>query len=332
MNKFLIYGILMISILYGVTMQQFRHYDHTDPRGVEDSLSYLKMALGDYNVTVTHKYRFIIPGLVRATQKTLGVEANVKNFQTIYYFWNFGVGLLALLFLFLFLRELGFEEVYCLVGTFLLSSSRIFILSIGTPLVDSLYFFGISFISYMTISHRYKTLMFSLPIIVCFKESILPFFAIPVIEMFIRKEKKSLVLFITATLVSLVFLMLVRGLIVGEGVAGASGTFIGVIIHFLGYIPGVLKYLFSFKGVHDLSNGLLLSYLLVGYGIFLTIKKKATISIPACIWIQLPITSLFVLMGFIGNSGRHFFGAFPLFIALSLITIRHSVGFAKKSA
>jgi len=53
--------IIIFGFNYGVSFQQFLHYDWNSPRGLSDSSSYLAMSNGDYTISSGHRYRFIIP-------------------------------------------------------------------------------------------------------------------------------------------------------------------------------------------------------------------------------------------------------------------------------
>ncbi len=55
--------IIILGFNYGVSFQQFLHYDWNNPRGLSDSTSYLAMSNGDYTISSGHRYRVIIPFL-----------------------------------------------------------------------------------------------------------------------------------------------------------------------------------------------------------------------------------------------------------------------------
>ena len=72
----MILGILAASI-YGTTYQQFRYFDLSDPRGANDSVSYIRMSHGDYQVTPVHRYRFMAPALAGALRPL--IQTSVRD-------------------------------------------------------------------------------------------------------------------------------------------------------------------------------------------------------------------------------------------------------------
>ncbi len=90
--------IIILGFNYGVSFQQFLHYDWNNPRGLSDSTSYLAMSNGDYTISSGHRYRVIIPFLANIVRNLVqplippeqlhwfgGVDA--FSFYIINYFW-----------------------------------------------------------------------------------------------------------------------------------------------------------------------------------------------------------------------------------------------------
>ena len=63
--KFIFLLFFVISFTYGTTFQQFRLFDIDNvPPGLTDTLNYVEMSKGNYDIAAHHRYRFIIPSTV----------------------------------------------------------------------------------------------------------------------------------------------------------------------------------------------------------------------------------------------------------------------------
>ena len=178
--------IIIFGFNYGVSFQQFLHYDWNSPRGLSDSSSYLAMSNGDYTVSSGHRYRFIIPLLANFVRNLVqplipsgqldwfgGIDA--FSFYIVNYFFTSVTGL----FLYLFLVQLKFDTKLSLLGVFIFLGSRITILTTSAPIVDSLYFLSIIIIVYFCITKNTNILSILTPILILAKETIIPFLFIP---------------------------------------------------------------------------------------------------------------------------------------------------------
>jgi len=178
--------IIILGFNYGVSFQQFLHYDWNNPRGLSDSTSYLAMSNGDYTVSSGHRYRVIIPFLANIVRNMVqplipseqlhwfgGVDA--FSFYIINYFFSSLTGL----FLYLFLIRLKFEPQLSLLGVLIFLGSRITILATGAPIVDSLYFLSIIIIVYFCLTQNTTALAILTPILILSKETIIPFLFLP---------------------------------------------------------------------------------------------------------------------------------------------------------
>ena len=178
--------IIILGFNYGVSFQQFLHYDWNNPRGLSDSTSYLAMSNGDYTISSGHRYRVIIPFLANIVRNLVqplipseqlhwfgGVDA--FSFYIINYFFSSLTGL----FLYLFLVRLKFEPQLSLLGVFIFLGSRITILATGAPIVDSLYFLSIIIIVYFCLTQNTTMLAILTPILILSKETIIPFLFLP---------------------------------------------------------------------------------------------------------------------------------------------------------
>ena len=178
--------IIILGFNYGVSFQQFLHYDWNNPRGLSDSTSYLAMSNGDYTISSGHRYRVIIAFLANIVRNLVqplmpfdqlhwfgGVDA--FSFYIINYFFSSLTGL----FLYLFLVRLKFDPQLSLLGVFIFLGSRITILTTGAPIVDSLYFLSIIIIVYFCLTQNTTTLAILTPILILSKETIIPFLFLP---------------------------------------------------------------------------------------------------------------------------------------------------------
>ena len=185
-----------VSLLYGVSYQQFRHLDLQDPRGLNDIKSYISMSKGNYDdVTTIHKYRFIIPSLVYLISKVFNFTSD-NSIGVVFYFINFLICLLLAIIFFYFLLELGFHEVEALLGMCFVISNRMIVIFSSTPLVDSLYYFGVLLICFFLVKKQYALLLILFPFIILFKETVIPFLILPLFDRDFRKKKNNLIFFV----------------------------------------------------------------------------------------------------------------------------------------
>ena len=186
--------LFILGIAYGTTYQQFRHFDFHDPRGADDSRSYVSMAQGNQNVFLYHKYRFIIPSCVKALSSIFS-KNDTNSIILFFYITNFTISCLTAFVLCLYLERLGFSYIKALIGVTIFLSSRILILATGTPLVDSIYFLSIVLIVYLMVSEHFLVLLLLYPFFIFTKETIIPFMFLPLLLKNFY-TKKNLILFI----------------------------------------------------------------------------------------------------------------------------------------
>jgi uncharacterized membrane protein len=123
------------GMLYGASCQQYRHFDITDPRGTNDSISYINISYGNYNVDIVHKYRFIIPLMARYIRIALRdfIDDKYELDKLSFYIVNFFYSLASSFFLFELLRCIGFGVLLSVIGVSVFISSRITALVTGLP-------------------------------------------------------------------------------------------------------------------------------------------------------------------------------------------------------
>ena len=194
-----IISFILASVLYGVTFEHYKNYSKNNTkliggdRGIYYNLSKefysddYKIAVGDSN---HRQYRLVIPIIVKYTTK-FSLYLNEKAFIIfkfklfdnsfdirlfIFYLINFIFSFLTLLLIYNFLYRLNFNEAYCLIGSLLFVSSRVITYTVGSPLIDSAFYLGMSLVFILIISKTsLKFFIFSITFALFSKEVILPF-------------------------------------------------------------------------------------------------------------------------------------------------------------
>ncbi|MCJ7771762.1 MAG: hypothetical protein MUP22_01365, partial [Desulfobacterales bacterium] len=118
--------LFIIALTYGVSVEALRNFDPHHPRfPASDAGSYLKLAQGQYDVLITHRYRVIIPylsgHLSNILPKTSGLFSGpeideVLRLKRSFYIVNFMFVVLTAYMLLLFLQTVGFDTAWAHVG------------------------------------------------------------------------------------------------------------------------------------------------------------------------------------------------------------------------
>ena len=317
--------IIILGFNYGVSFQQFLHYDWANPRGLSDSSSYLAMSNGDYTISSGHRYRVIIPFLASLVRDVVqpfvpseqlhwlgGVDA--LSFYIVNYFFASLTGL----FLYLFLIQLKFDPKLSLLGVFIFLGSRISILSTGAPIVDSLYFLSIILIVYFCLTRKTIILTVLTPILILTKETIVPFLFLP---FFIKQINRKL--FGVSLLVSFILFFWVRNTISywsSNIVESSDPIFYVLINHIKAGWGNITQTYFSVGGWHGIFLTYSIFWIFAAYGAWLSFKKLNTFyQIPHFLLFIIPITFGFTILS--SNVGRMLLGSFPIVIPYTLIGI-----------
>jgi hypothetical protein len=317
--------LVIVTVLYGATYQQFRHFNVADPRGADDALSYIEMSHGNYNVSSVHRYRPIVPFMASLVRKALHpLIVNDEELDKLsFYIVNFVIATGAALLLFGVLRRLGFDWQLSLLGTLFFLTSRITVLCVGTPLVDSLYFFAIAAIVYLMLSEKVVLLACICPLLVLSKETTIPFLLLPFAMRSMRNWKM-----VSSVLLSLSIFFAARHIIQREALAPQPPPLVAIIAEQLrSVVLPSLRRLSSPAGIHDLFNGFAFLALLAPLGLLVD-RRYRKYKIPDCLLLIIPIAFGFGLIS--GNMGRMFFAAYVPMIAYSLVLIEHSLGRASR--
>jgi len=304
--------ILYISVLYGSSYNQFHHFNVNDTRGLSDTRSYLEMANGNYNVNQVHKYRFIIPGMVYCVKNIFKIS-NDHNIL-LFYIFNFIITIISAILLNLFLLKNGASALGALLGGVLFLTNRV-IADAQLPLVDSLYFLGIILVVYLLSVEKYRTIIYILPLLALFKETLL---LIPFL-LFFRNDSlkmREFFYFTISFLLALALLISTRQYIdtlpSTNTAPHANKTFIDIVLMHFSFIKMHLLAIFSFRGANDVASAFGLLYVFL-VPILLQIRKKI-LEIDGYLWGLLFLAVLFMILS--GNAGRMLFTAYPLIYLL----------------
>ncbi len=322
--KFLFVIALLASFAYSTTYQQYRFFGVSNPQGINDSYSYLKMSNGDYGVNNHHRYRFVIPetvSLIKPLLKKVNIDSNEID-KLSFYIVNFTIIVISAYLLYSLIIELGLPFLAGIIGAFIFLSSRVSIISAATPLVDSLALFACIFVTYISTLKKSLLMVFSLPIIALTKDTSFLLMFIPLIS----KEFRTSFYYISLSFsFSLVFFSryiidnLESALLFDGNVGNTSLIYLNLVISHLKNMGNNFSYLFSLTGLHDIQNGysLILVFAILGY---LINRKEKNITLSKEMLILIPIALFLSILS--GNLGRIFFTfSFPTVIPLAVTFI-----------
>ena len=317
--------IIILGFNYGVSFQQFLHYDWADPRGLSDSSSYLAMSNGDYAISSGHRYRVIIPfltSLVRDLVQPLVPPEQLHWFGGVdafsFYIVNYFFTSLTGLFLYCFLAQLKFDSKLSLLGVFIFLGSRITVLTTGAPIVDSLYFLSIIIIVYFCLTKNTTALTILTPILILTKETIIPFLFLP---FFVKQINRKL--FGISVLVSFAIFFWARDTISSwsPNIIERSDPIFDVFKnHLISGFGNIAHTYFSVGGWHGIFSTFSIFWIVAAFGAWLSFKKLNTFyQIPRFLLFIIPITFGFTILS--SNVGRMLLSSFPIVIPYTLIGI-----------
>lgn len=317
--------IIILGFNYGVSFQQFLHYDWADPRGLSDSSSYLAMSNGDYAIPANHRYRVIIPFLTSLVRdlvqplvppEQLHWLGGVDTFS--FYIVNYFFTSLTGLFLYCFLAQLKFDSKLSLLGVFIFLGSRITVLTTGAPLVDSLYFLSIIIIIYFCLTKNTTALTILTPILILTKETIIPFLFLP---FFVKQINRKF--FGVSVLASFAIFFWARDTISSWSpniIERSDPIFDVVENHLATGFENIAHTYFSVGGWHGIFSTFSIFWIVAAFGAWLSFKKLNTFyQIPRFLLFIIPITFGFTILS--SNAGRMLLSSFPIVIPYTLIGI-----------
>jgi hypothetical protein len=320
--KMLLVVFVILGFNYGVSFQQFLHFDWTDPRGLGDSLSYLAMSNGDADIASIHRYRIIIPFLADLVRDVIRPLISPDHLHAIdalsFYIVNYFITSLAGFFLYLFLIELKFKPERSLLGVFIFFGSRITILSTGGPMVDSLYYLAIIVIVYFCLTQRSLLLCLLTPLLILTKETTVPFLFLPLLVKTVNRK-----LILVSLTVSFAILFWVRSIVsaaLPNAVNSEDSILVTIGNHLSFGLENLSQSYFSFAGWHNLFSPFSVFWVIAFAGAWIEIKKIDTYyEIPRFLLWIIPIAFGFSILS--SNTGRMLFSLFPLVIPYALIAI-----------
>ncbi len=320
--KTLLVVFIILGFNYGVSFQQFLHFDWTDPKGLSDSASYLAMSNGESDVASIHRYRIIIPFLADVVRDVIQPLLPAEKLHAVdalsFYLVNYLITSLAGLVLYLFLLELKFKPERALLGVFIFLGSRITILSTGGPVVDSLYYLAIIVIVYFCLTQR--SMLFSLlaPVLILTKETTVPFLFLP---LFVKEMNRKLILLSLS--VSFVILFWMRNAITTAlpNIVKSDDPILTTIAnHLFSGLDNLAQSYFTLTGWHDLFSPFTVFWLIAFFGAWLEFGKIETYyQIPRFLLWTIPIAFGFTVLS--SNAGRMLHSLFPVVIPYALIGI-----------
>ena len=321
-SKMILVVFVILGFNYGVSFQQFLHFDWADPRGLGDSLSYLAMSNGDSDIASIHRYRIIIPFLVDLVRDVIRPLVSYDQLHAIdalsFYIVNYFITSLAGLFLYLFLLELKFKPERSLMGVLIFLGSRITVLSTGAPMVDSLYHLAIIVIVYFCLTQRSLLLCLLTPLLILTKETTVPFLFLP---FFLKTINRKLILLSLS--VSFAILFWVRSLVTAalpNVIKSEDSIFVTITSHLASGLENLSQSYFSLAGWHDLFSPFSVFWVIALFGAWIEIKKIDTYyEIPRFLFWIIPIAFGFTALS--SNAGHMLHSLFPLVIPYALIAI-----------
>jgi hypothetical protein len=313
----------LLTVLYGASYQQFRHFHLNDPRGLYDTRDYLAMARGDLcQVPETRRYRLITPMLAAAVNRAVsGLNPRRSDpLQVSFYLVNAAAVAGAALLFYLFLTRLGFNSYLALLGATLFLTSRVTVTAAGTPMADAVYLLAIAVIVYLTESDRLIMLALLNPLLALTKEPILPIMLLPLF-----KRSRTAVLAVSLV-VSLAVAWeardYVQSLCPPERAGGAAGGLGEVVSRHVARGINGLEHLRPLRTLADLQHGFSLVLALAVIGGIVN-RKSAHHLIPSELLLLAPLALGYAVLS--GNAGRMFFTAYPVVIPYALIAIEHAI-------
>jgi len=315
-------------VLYGATYQQFRHFDLSDPRGADDAVGYIKMSHGSPSVSPTQQHRLLIPYMASLVHNMLQpLVANKEELDKLsFYVVNFIISTGTALLLFGILTRLGFVWQLSMLGTIFFLTSRITVLSVGTPLVDSLYFFAIGLIIHLMLYEKVVLLACLCPMLVLFKETIIPFLFLPFAVRSMRSWKM-----VFSVIFSLCVFVIFKHIVQQESGETQFASLFTIVMQYAWFntLPS-LRRLCTLAGIHDFFNGFAFLAALAPFGLLVN-RRYHKYKIPGFLLLPIPIAFALGLMNgkmegltlIHGNLGRMFFAAYVPLIVYSLILIEY---------
>ncbi len=332
---FALITLLIASILYGTTYQQFRHFDLEDPRGISDIYGYIEMAQGNFSVDPPHRYRPIIPWIAGTISSAIDPPeaTQISADRLSFYIVNYLLIVASAVFLFYFLLNVTGSAFLSFVGLMIFLGSRQTIIAGATPVIDSYYICSIAAFAWLVAARRVVWLAMTLPVMAWSKETMIPLLFLPLVARDFRRWEYFLGLAIALagvwgirTLVDTIYAEDVArfqanysdNLKSAFGLDERSGVYNFFEVAWNG-LHALWPNITSLRWWHTILNGFALALPLSVVGLVIYLRRKET-GIPLPILMLLPVAVVYQLVNDAG--GRMLFTAFPAIIALALVAVR----------
>ncbi|HRT05560.1 MAG TPA: hypothetical protein P5204_07675 [Kiritimatiellia bacterium] len=177
--------ILLFGIwLCGLSFDQLRLFN-LDDFPAHDGHSYMAMSRGNYDVTPHHKYRVVVPGMVRLLRMGLPapVAAAPNADKALFYAVNLTLGGLMLAVSRRFLLASGASSVSALVVALVLGGCRFVLQATAQPMIDMGFYLALAALAYFLATKQWVALCLWMPLMALSKEVIYPLLVLPVFLM-----------------------------------------------------------------------------------------------------------------------------------------------------
>jgi len=260
--KYVVIFCLAFSQLIGASFLLSRHYAD---EFIYDAHSYLQMSQGNYDVTITHRYRFIVPvaaGVVASVFDKVGGYIWKKERPKL---WSERLGFLlvntfvmslAATVLYMFLESFGLSFIACFLGILPFLTSFHSIYDSSLPGTDSLYLLSIVWFFWALKSESFIALFLSSVLGILAKEAFLMFLPLLFFTKNISLLKKLII--VAATIATYIVVRIVINSFVPQsnieqGISNAISTIEAVSVS--------LARIFSVQGVLEAVSVFTLFYI-----------------------------------------------------------------------
>lgn len=312
-------ALFIASVLYGVSYQQYHFFD-IENDALSDSISYVRMANGHFDVADAHRNRPLIPFLASQADRVTGHKSDRPDrpseaLRLGFYAVNFTFMFFAAFFLFLILAKLGFATPWCYIGVTMFLTSRVAVYSTGAPLVDSAFFFAVVVVVYLMLEEQFLLLACLAPVLALTKETVLPFLFLPILFRFRWWTVVSFLLSVLAFYLMISY----TGSLVLHPKAAASHEFYQTVLRCVRETGAHAIQIGTAKGIRDVFHSFSFFLPLAVVGVWINWRSNL-VTIPLFIKLILPLCIIFALLS--GNIGRMLFAAFPVVIPYALLTFQ----------
>jgi hypothetical protein len=316
LKQLILVSLVAVSALYGVSFQQYKHFDLASPAGFVDHIVYIAAMHHTYD-SVLARGRMIVPLAARMVYAVVlpAVNDDGEAVKISFYVVNFFFMAITAVFVYLILESLGFSWSLNLAGMLLFISNRVTVYTTAVPLVDSIYYCAVAVLTYFMLKKRVVSLACCLPILILSKEAIIPFLLVPLLIKQMRRP--LLVLSLAGSFMLLIGMTAYTSRLGSESTRGQ--TFVDVGWWDIVYNHIQWENLVSAGTWHQILHPFALLWLTAILGFWIN-RRYARYRIPAYLFWYIPICLVYAFV-LTKGVGRNLFPLFVLVIPYSLITI-----------